>query len=134
MDFKRADKHDKRILILFCAIGLLFAMLSSLNSNIPQASFNAGHNGTAQYLPIEVSIVDIEFRLENSSLAGQRLLSRIGLNRTTSIVERGFKFLPVSPVYAFFSVAAFLLFILSDSFNLTQKSTIRYIHNTDGMK
>ena len=127
-------KPYKSILILFCTITLLFAMLSGLNSNIPKASYNAEHNCTAQYLPAEASVVDIESRLENSTLAGQRLLSRIRLSRTASIIERGFSFLSVSPAYSFFSAAAFLLFILSESFNLALKSTIRYIHNTDGMK
>ena len=127
-------KLNKQILMLFCALALLFAMLSGFAVSIPHASPNTDFKYKAEYLPVEVSLVEIESRLENNPLTGQSILSRTESGRIAQMLEKVCRFLSVAFFSARFPSVVFIFLIMFMSDDQTQKSTIQYIHNTDGMK
>ena len=134
MNSEKRYRQGNKLLIIMCTILLLLAMLSENSSRLSRMAGNIDQNCESQCLPASTSFVKIESCQKGISFIEGRLFSGTDSYGKPSVNELLMKTIVTILLSLLSLLSIILLSTLSEPENRPLKVTIRYIHNSDGMR
>lgn len=134
MNSETKYRQGNKLLIIMCAILLLLAMLSENSSRLFRMAGNIDQNCESQCLPVSTSFIKIESCQKGISFIESWLFTKNDSFDRSSVNKLLSKTIVTILLSLLSLFSIILLSILSEPENQAQKVTIRYIHNSDGMR